>query len=57
LLGDLRIGDFDAQAGHDPVVEIRDPGIVFENRAAFIEFPKCYLEEGALVNAMITCVC
>jgi hypothetical protein len=45
LLSDLRIGYFDAQTSHDPVVEIRDPGVVFLNRAAFIELPKRYLEE------------
>jgi hypothetical protein len=35
-----RVGDGGTDDAFDPGVKVRDPGIVFENGAAFIEAPE-----------------
>jgi hypothetical protein len=57
LRGDLRIVYLDAQTSHDPVVEVRDPGVIFQNRSVSVELPKCYLEGKGLINGMIARMC
>lgn len=52
---DLRVGNLDAQPSHDPIVEIRDPGVVFEHRSTIVELPECYLKRETL-NGMPACI-
>jgi hypothetical protein len=50
LLGDLGVIYVDAQTGDNPIVEIWDPSIVFQHRAALVEFPERNLHSGKLIN-------
>jgi hypothetical protein len=44
LLCDLGIVYVDPQASYNPIIEIWDPGVVFQHRAALVKFPECDLE-------------
>lgn len=57
MRGDLRIVYLDAQTSHYPVVEVRDPGVIFQNGSVSVELPKCYLKGKGLINGMIARMC